>query len=255
MGEAEGPHHKENTPVLHIAAPTLADAIFPRTETASRVAPWAKDLALMMGFAALVALLAQVQVRLPWTTVPITGQTFGVLVAGASLGMARGAGAMVIYMLAGMLLLPVFTPNSNATAGNWDLHFILPWQGTEALIWNISSGGFVVGFILAAAVVGLLAERRWDRGPWVHAAMLLGNVLLYVPGLLWLAYLIATDWTAPGGSRPISEVIAGSGTLDKTLTGGLYPFIVGDLMKLLAAAMVLPAAWAIVGKVKSARDI
>jgi biotin transporter BioY len=240
--------------VLHTAAPTLVDALFPRYETANRVTNLAKDLALMLGFAALVALLAQVQVRLPWTTVPITGQTFGVLVAGASLGMVRGAGAMVIYMLAGMLLLPVFTPNSNVTAGSWDLHFILPWQGNEALIWNISSGGFIVGFILAAAVVGLLAERRWDRGPWVHAAMLLGNVLLYVPGLLWLAYLIATDWTAPGGSRPISELIAGSGTLDKTLTGGLYPFIVGDLMKLLAAAMVLPAAWMIVDRVKGRRD-
>lgn len=241
--------------MLHTAAPTLADAILPRVETASRVSLWAKDLALMLGFAALVALLAQVQVRLPWTTVPITGQTFGVLVAGASLGMVRGAGAMAIYMLAGMLLLPVFTPNSNVTAGSWDLHFILPWQGTEALIWNVSSGGFIVGFVLAAALVGLLAERRWDRGPWVHAAMLLGNLLIYVPGLLWLAYLIATDWTAPGGSRPISELIAGSGTLDKTLSGGLYPFIVGDLMKLLAAAMVLPAAWAIVDRVKGRRDI
>jgi biotin transport system substrate-specific component len=248
-------HHKENAPVLYAAAPTLADVIFPRVQTNSRVAAWARDLALMLGFAAFVALLAQVQVRLPWTTVPITGQTFGVLVAGASLGMVRGAGAMAIYMLAGMLLLPVFTPNSNVTAGDWDLHFVLPWRGNEALIWNISSGGFIVGFILAAALVGVLAERRWDRGPWVHVAMALGNVLLYVPGLLWLGYLIATDWTAPGGSRPISELIAGSGTLDKTLTGGLYPFIVGDLMKLLAAAMLLPAAWAIVDRVKGRRDL
>jgi biotin transport system substrate-specific component len=241
--------------VLHTAAPTLADVIFPRVQTDNPVTAWAKDLALMLAFAGLVALLAQVQVRLPWTTVPITGQTFGVLVAGASLGMARGAGAMVLYMLAGMLLLPVFTPNSNVTAGNWDLHFILPWQGTEALIWNLSSGGFIVGFVVAAGLVGLLAERRWDRGPWVHAAMLLGNLLIYAPGLLWLAYLIATDWTAPGGSRPIGELIAGSGTLDKTLTGGLYPFIVGDLMKLLAAAMVLPAAWAIVDKANGRSDL
>jgi len=205
---------------------------------------------LLFGFAGLVALAAQIQVRLPWTTVPITGQTFGVLVAGGALGAWRGAASMTLYILLGILGVPVFTPGSSATSGTWDLHFILPWRGNEGPIWEISSGGYIVGFVLAAALVGWLAERRWDRGPWVHAAMLLGNIVLYVPGLLWLAYLISTDWTPPGAAQPLGELIAGSDTLDKTLKGGLYPFIVGDLMKLLAAAMALPAAWALVERVK-----
>jgi biotin transport system substrate-specific component len=84
--------------------------------------------------------------------------------------------------------------------------------------------------------------------------MLLGNLALYLPGLLWLGYLIATDWVPPGGQKAISELIAGSDTLDKTLKGGLYPFIVGDLMKLLLAATVLPGAWAIVNKVRGGKE-
>jgi biotin transport system substrate-specific component len=149
-----------------------------------------------------------------------------------------------------MFLLPVFTPGSATTSGTWDAHFILPWSGTERVVWELANGGYIVGFVLAAGLVGWLAERGIDRGPWVHVGMLAGNALLYVPGLLWLGYLIATDWIAPGGTTPLSELIAGSGTLDKTLRGGLYPFIVGDLMKLLGAAATLPAAWWLVAKVK-----
>jgi biotin transport system substrate-specific component len=236
--------------VQYVASPTLADVAFPRLASGGRAAFWAREIALMAAFAAFVALAAQVQVRLPWTTVPITGQTYAVLVAGGALGLRRGAGSMLLYALVGMFLLPVFTPGSGTTAGDWDVHFILPWSGTERLLWELSNGGYIVGFILAAGFVGYLAERRVDRGPWVHVGMLAGNLLLYVPGLLWLGYLIATDWTAPGGTTPISELIAGSDTLDKTLKGGLYPFIVGDLMKLLAAAATLPAAWWLVGKLR-----
>jgi biotin transporter BioY len=236
----------------YTASPTLADAIFPRFESKSRIASFTRDLALMVGFAALVALSAQIQVRLPWTTVPITGQTFGALVAGGALGMRRGVGALLIYMLVGMFLLPVFTPGSSTTAGTWDLHLILPWAGTESLLWNISSGGYIVGFVLAAGLVGYLCERGWDRTSWVQLAMLAGTVLVYLPGLLWLGYLIGSGWTPPGAETPLSELISGSSTLDKTLKGGLYPFIVGDLMKLLAAALVLPACWLLVQRVKGA---
>src|SRR5690606_3180401 len=204
-------------------------------------------LALMAAFAAFVALAAQIQVGVPWTTVPITGQTYAVLVAGGALGMRRGAGSILLYVLAGMFLLPVFTPGSATTSGTWDVHFILPWAGTERVLWELANGGYIVGFVLAAGLVGFLAERGVDRGPWVQVAMLAGNALVYVPGLLWLGYLIATDWIAPGGSAPLGDLIDGSGTLDKTLRGGLYPFIVGDLMKLLGAAATLPAAWWLVG--------
>lgn len=234
----------------YTASPTLADALFPRFQSGSRVASLARDLGLMIGFAALVALSAQIQIRLPWTTVPITGQTFGALVAGGALGLRRGVGSLLIYLLVGMFLLPVFTPGSATTSGSWDLHFILPWSGTQALLWNISSGGYIVGFVLAAGLVGYLCERGWDRSSWVQLAMLAGTVLVYLPGLLWLGYLIGSGWTPPGGDTPLSELISGSTTLDKTLQGGLYPFIVGDLMKLLAAALVLPAGWLLVQRVK-----
>lgn len=233
-----------------VVSPTLADALFPRVDTDSRALAWVREFALMAGFAAFVALAAQIQVRVPWTTVPITGQTYAVLVAGGALGMKRGMGSLALYTLIGMLLLPVFTPGNATTTGSWDAHLILPWSGNEHVLWELANGGYIVGFILAAGLVGFLAEHRVDRGPWVQVAMLAGNVLIYLPGLLWLGYLIATDWTAPGGSAPLSELIAGSGTLDKTLTGGLYPFIVGDLMKLLAAAATMPAAWWLVGKLK-----
>jgi biotin transport system substrate-specific component len=200
---------------------------------------------LIVGFAGFVALSAQIAIRLPWTTVPITGQTFAVLVTGGALGAYRGAGALTVYMLMGMISIPVFAPGSSATTGSWDLHFILPWNGTHALPWDISSGGYLVGFIFAAALVGYLSERHWDRKQWVHLGMFLGNVVVYVPGILWLAYLIGTNWIHPVG-LPIGDLISGSGTWDKALQGGLYPFIVGDLMKLLLASLALPSAWALV---------
>ncbi|MEE8370125.1 MAG: biotin transporter BioY, partial [Dehalococcoidia bacterium] len=161
---------------------TLADAVIPRFYTDSRITALARDLALMIGFAGFVALSAQIAVRLPWTTVPITGQTFAVLVTGGALGAWRGAGSLSIYMLIGMIGLPVFAPGNPGVAGNWDLHFILPWNGSHALLWNISSGGYIVGFILAAGLVGYLAERKWDRKPWVHLGMFLGNAVIYIPG-------------------------------------------------------------------------
>jgi biotin transport system substrate-specific component len=239
--------HEED--FVQTSALTLADAIFPRVSSDNRALAIARDVLLMAGGAALVTLFAQIVLRVPWTTVPITGQTFAVLVVGGSLGAWRGAGSLSLYALWGMIGVPVFAAGSGATSGVWDVHFILPWKGNEFLLWNASSGGYVVGFILAAALVGYLAEHRWDRGPWVHAGMLLGNAVLYLPGLLWLGYLIGTDWIPPGSAKPLGELIAGSDTLDKTLKGGLYPFIVGDLMKLLLAATILPSAWLIVERI------
>ena len=224
---------------------TLADAIFPIPRAGRLEQRLAREAILILGFAGFVAICAQIAVRLPWTAVPITGQTFAVLVTGGTLGAWRGAGALSAYMLMGMAGLAVFAPGSSATAGIWDVHFIFPWSGNDGLPWDISSGGYIVGFIFAAALVGFLAERRWDRKPWLHLGLLLGNVVLYIPGILWLAFLIATDWVHPVG-EPLGELIAGSGTWDKALKGGLYPFIVGDMMKLLLASAVLPSAWAIV---------
>lgn len=242
------------SPLQYAASPaTLADVIFPRVRSDSRAPAIARDVALIAGFVVFLALCAQIAVRVPWTPVPITMQTFGVLVTGAALGSWRGAGAVSLYTLIGMFLLPVFTVGSSATAGSWDAHFILPWEGNQYLLWHGANGGYIVGFILAAAFTGYLAERRLDRGPWVHVVMLAGAALVYVPGLLWFGFLIATDWTAPGATVPLGQLIAGSGTLDKTLAGGLYPFIAGDLMKVFGAALVLPAAWAIAGRSRRRR--
>ena len=223
---------------------TLADALWPRIGVLPR--DLVRDVALVLGFALLVTLSAQIAIRLPWTTVPITGQTFAVLVTGGALGSVRGASSLTVYMLAGMAGLPVFAAGSGVTDGTWDFHFIGPWSGNSGLPWDLSSGGYIVGFILAAALVGYLAERQWDRKPWVHLGMLAGNILLYVPGILWLAYLIATDWIHPLAGQPLGELVAGSSTWDKAFKGGLYPFIVGDMMKLFLASLVLPSAWSLV---------
>ncbi|HKZ51461.1 MAG TPA: biotin transporter BioY, partial [Dehalococcoidia bacterium] len=161
---------------------TLVDAVLPRIQTDRKMAALARDVAIMVGFAWFVALSAQIAVLTPWTTVPITGQTFAVLVTGGALGVWRGAGSLSIYMLMGMIGIPVLAPGNPVLTGSWDLHFILPWNGSHALPWDISSGGYIVGFVFAAALVGYLAERQWDRKPWVHLGMFLGNATLYVPG-------------------------------------------------------------------------
>ena len=213
----------------------LADALIPRVWVQTRAQRIATDFVLMFGFAWFVTLFAQMAIRLPWTPVPITGQTFAVLVTGGALGANRGAGSLLIYMLMGMIGIPVFAPGSGALAmdGAWGAHFLFPWVGSASLPWAIASGGYIVGFILAAWVTGFFAERLWDRKPLGLLAMLAGNVILYVPGLLWLyADVAGRDWA-------------------KTLEWGLYPFIVGDLMKLYLATLTLPAAWALVGRLKN----
>ncbi len=214
---------------------TLADAVFPRLQADTRIAGLARDFALMTGFALFVALCAQIAIRTPWTPVPITGQTFAVLVTGCALGMWRGAGSLTIYMLIGMVGLPAFAPSfaadSEVVTSNWAAHFILPWDGNHGLVWDFPSGGYIVGFILAAGLVGFLSERQWDRKPWVHFGFFLGSAILYVPGIAWLAYDLDVS-------------------LKKALEFGLYPFIVGDMMKLFLASVTLPVAWSLVARYK-----
>ena len=201
----------------------------------------ARDILLVLGFAWFVAVCAQIAIKVPWTPVPITGQTFAVLVSGGALGAWRGGASLSVYMIMGIIGIPVFAPTFG-DSGTWYIHFILSssgsWDGTAKFVWDLGSGGYIVGFILAAMLVGWLAERQWDRKPWVHLAMLLGSVALYVPGLLWLAYWIA--------SRDLLG--DGVGLWAQTFDWGLYPFIAGDLMKLLLASLVLPLGWAIVNR-------
>ena len=201
---------------------TLIDLLLPHRSLLA-------DAALVAGFAMLTAVFAQIAVKLPFTPVPITGQTLAVLLTGGALGANRGAASLALYMLIGMVGLPVFAPSLGEGTV---VHFILPWQGSNALVWSIASGGYIVGFVGAAWVVGKLAEMGWDRSWRVILALLAGNVVLYVPGLLWLGYwAVDNEWTS--GAKIVPD----------TLQWGLWPFVAGDLAKLYVAALALPGAW------------
>jgi biotin transporter BioY len=179
----------------------LADAALPMSAANTRLV---RDVALVVGFALFTALMARVSIPLGFTPVPITGQTLAVMLTGAMLGSRRGAAAMTVYLI----------------AGSW-----LPFYagGGSGPVWDLASGGYIIGFIPAAFIVGYLAERGWDRSVWIVVAMLAGNVVLYIPGLIQLSFFV------PEG---------------KVLELGLYPFIPGDLIKICVASLALPSAWA-----------
>lgn len=163
---------------------------------------------LVLAGSALIALGAQVRIPLPFSPVPVTGQTFAVLLVAAALGRLGFASALV-YLGEGALGLPVFAGGTSGLA-----------------VVGGPTGGYLVGFVLAAAVVGTLAERRWDRRfVTALAAMLLGEVVIYACGLAWLARF----------ALPVP-----------LLDAGLIPFIPGDLFKIVLAALALPGAWRVV---------
>ena len=169
------------------------------------------DVVFVVGAAGLIALSAQISIALPFTPVPITGQTFAVLLSGAALGLARGGAAGGLYVLLGIAGLPVYAGGDHG------------WSVVTG-----ASGGYLVAYPLAAALVGLLAERGWDRSfSSAIGAMLTGNVVIYAIGLPWLAAVLHTS-------------------LERTLELGLYPFVVGDLVKLYLAGAALPLAWRLV---------
>ena len=126
------------------------------------------------------------------------------------------------------------------------IHFILPWSGSDGLVWDMTTGGYIIGFIFASYLVGLLAERGWDRRSTVPFAMLLGNVVIYIFGLPWLAIKIATN----DGLYSYFQSQGGSNVVDMALRGGLYPFIGGDAVKLVLAALILPGSWVLIDKLR-----
>lgn len=168
------------------------------------------DIILVVAGSVFIALLARVAIPLPFSPVPITGQTFAVLLLGALLGSRRGVLAVLLYLLEGVAGLSFFAGGVGGLA-----RLAGP------------TGGYLIGFVIAAFAVGLLAERGWDRRVWsTAAAMLAGNVIIYAFGLLWLGRFV-------GG--------------DKVFSLGLWPFIPGDLVKLGLAAVTLPAGWRLLG--------
>lgn len=171
------------------------------------------DAVLIALGAGLLAGSAQVSIVLPFTPVPITGQTFAVLLVGASLGTVRGATSALFYLLLGVAGAPVYAHGAEGVA-----------------VITGASGGYLVSYPLASALTGWLAERRSDRRfSSAVGAMLTGNVLIHPIGLPWLAVVLGTG-------------------LEKTLELGLYPFVPGDTFKLYLASAVLPAAWRLVGR-------
>jgi len=185
-------------------APTIYTRTFPRT------AGWLRDVMLITLGALFVAALAQVEIPLPFTPVPITGQTFAVLLVGAGLGSKRGAASLAFYLAMGVVGLPFFAGGAH---------------GLDIVVG--ATGGYLIGFILAAYVIGLLAERGLERN--VRTSLipfLVGTAIIYVCGVAWLAIVL--------------------GSLSKAIAAGMLPFLIGDAIKLIAASLALPAAWKLV---------
>ena len=184
------------------------------------------DLGLVILGSLVVAALAQVSIHFRF--VPITGQTLGVLLVATTLGAPRGVAAIALYLTEGAAGLPVF---AEGTAG---LEYLVLMDPLHV------SGGYLWGFLVGAGVVGFLAERGWDRRIGsALGAMFLGNLAIYLVGLPWLAVSLGIPVVDPAASPCDLATASGCDALEL----GLYPFVVGDTIKLLLAAGALPAAW------------
>lgn len=188
------------------ARPRMLADILPRSHAA--------DAVLIAGFAVLTAVAAQISIPLGFTPVPVTGQTFAVLLAGGTLGAARGAGSQALYVVLGAVGLPFYSDGQGG--------------------WNAATGstaGYLIGFVIAAAVVGFLAERGQDRRVATAVpAFLAGTLTIYVCGVLWLASSLNIPLTAPAGQP-------------SAVAYGVAPFLGGDVVKAVLAGLVLPACW------------
>jgi biotin transport system substrate-specific component len=189
----------------------LAETFGPTEGTVLRI----KQVALVV--LGIVVLAAAAKIKLPMWPVPMTMGTFAVLSIGAAYGPRLGLTTILGYMFVGALGFDVFAGTSAETYG---LSYMI--GGT---------GGYLVGYVMAALALGVLARAGWDRSVGkMAAAMAIGNALIYVPGLIWLGMLYGWD-------KPILE-------------WGLTPFLVGDAIKLALAAVLLPAVWKLVGRAR-----
>lgn len=191
---------------------TLVDVVLPQRRTLHNVI-------LIVLFSLLLGVSAQIAIPLPFTPVPITMQTLMVLLTGMLLGSRLGSITILAYLAEGLAGLPVFAGGTSA----WSPSNI---PGVPVLLGP--SAGYLVGFVFAAALVGWLAERGWDRVWWTTAlAMVLGNGVIYAFGVGWLSTLL-------GVSTAISA--------------GMLPFLIGDVIKIALAVIALPGGWALVRK-------
>ena len=183
----------------------LIDTIFlPKTKTIAVV----RNIVLVLSFSLLTALAAQVKVEIG--LIPITMQTLIVLLSGALLGSKKGAASQITYLLGGLMGIPWFS------RGGGIAYVLSP------------TFGFIVGFVFAAYLVGWLSEKGFDKKiKTAIIAMFIGNMVLYLPGLFWLAKFTG---------------------FDNVLAVGFYPFVLGDLLKILLAGLLLPLGWKILKK-------
>ncbi len=189
-----------------MTAAVISERMLPRTKVTSVI--------LVVAAAALTALAAQWEIPLPFTPVPITGQTFAVLLTGAALGAKLGAGGQGLYVIAGAIGLPIYAGGASG------------WEEARAG----GTTGYLIGFIAAAAVVGYLAERRQDRTfPTMFTAFILGSFIIYVFGVAGLMLIFDM-------------------TVTEAIVAGVIPFVVGDLIKAAAAGLLLPGAWKLLGE-------
>jgi len=191
---------------------TLADFLMP-VQVGERISVRARNIALVVIGALFIYLTARIAFPVPGSPVPVTGQTFGVLLVGGALGFRRGIAAVGLYVAIGLIGLPFFAEGKG---------------GVQVILG--ATGGYIVGFILAGGVVGRLAELGWDRRlVGAVAAMANGNVVIYLVGVPWLMAVTGYD-------------------LATAIAKGVTPFLIGDLIKLALAAAAFPLAWWLVGR-------
>jgi len=191
---------------------TIADFLVP-IRVGERLNARVRDVVLVIAGALFIYLTARVSIPVPGSPVPITGQTFGVLLVGGALGFRRGLIGVALYVLLGVVGLPFFAEG----------------KGGLTVIWG-ATGGYLIGFMVAGAVVGRLAELGWDRRiGGALGAMLVGSLIIYAIGVPWL------------------KIVTGL-SVEDTIAKGLTPFLLGDTIKLVLAAALFPAAWWVVGR-------
>lgn len=201
----------------------LTDALWP----AEGAQLWVKRAVLVVVGVALLAFAAKVQVPVWPSPVAISLGTFAVLTIAAAYGPRLGLVTMGTWMLIGALGFDVFQGSS---AEKYGLAYMMG-----------ATGGYLVGYMLASAALGFAARRGWDRSVGGMAlALLVGNALIYIPGLLWLNHLVVGGLFDPAYGTAWNQTIA----------WGLTPFVIGDALKLALAAMLVPGLWKLVGKAR-----
>lgn len=206
---------------IALRRPVLAEAFGDGSALVARQA-----MLVAVGVAALT-LAAKVAVPMWPSPVPVTMGTFAVLGIGAAYGPRLGLVTILTYMMIGALGADVFAGSSAEKHG---------WAYMTG-----GTGGYLLGYVLATLALGLAARRGWDRSvPAMVGALLVGNALIYVPGLLWLHATVVAPSPSPDFASPVAQ----------TLAWGFTPYLIGDAMKLALAALLLPAAWKLVGRAR-----